>query len=226
MDSQDYFANQKDGDWQQLARAILQLGGLEPNEPLRILDVGCGRGHLSLAFHELGHQTVALEPSPSFHAEACKNSGPDYILGSLADVADHQEFDLVVFMAVFEHLTDPIGDLSRATELVRPGGRICVLNVPNAAFLRTRLVNLALRMAMTPYVVNGSPLHPPFHLWEFRESTFVKLAQRLSLHIRYLRTTTSRNFSRPAVFHLMEPLIAKLRIGEIIRVVLEKPEMC
>jgi hypothetical protein len=50
--------------------------------------------------------------------------------------------------------------------------------VPSSDWLTSRLVNLAYRAQGLDYVTNLSPMHPPFHLYEFTPRSFEAHAQR------------------------------------------------
>ena len=67
---------------------------------------------------------------------------------------------------MLEHLQDPAAALTRALGWLAPSGLIHV-EVPSAKWLLGRLLNLATRGLGMDYVTNLSPMHPPYHLYEF-----------------------------------------------------------
>ena len=100
--------------------ALLDLG------PGRLLDVGCGRGELASAFVRRGWSAAGLDPSAEAVAWA-RSLGVDAHRGTLETVdLAKASFDAVLFHHALEHVPDPVGDLRRSLELLRPGGRLVV----------------------------------------------------------------------------------------------------
>jgi SAM-dependent methyltransferase len=101
----------------------------------RILDVGCGDGVLLDRLGPWGH-AEGIEPDAT-------TLGPDAAhrkvhLGPFdATFRPEAPFDLVLFLDVLEHLDDPAASLTRARELLRPGGKVFV-SVPAFPVLWTR----------------------------------------------------------------------------------------
>lgn len=101
----------------------------------RILDVGSGDGVLLDRLGPWGH-AEGIEPDAT-------TLGPDAAhrkihLGPFdASFRPTDPFDLILFLDVLEHLDDPVASLTRARELLRPGGRIFV-SVPAFPVLWTR----------------------------------------------------------------------------------------
>lgn len=142
---------------------------------MRALDIGTGIGKCMCALQAAGFDAYGLEPSESFHAAACERSGIAENRLQLASVedADYDEgfFDFITFGAVLEHLADPAASIERALHWVRPSGLIHA-EVPSARWLVSRLANAFYRLIGTDYVTNLSPMHPPFHLYEFTLDSF------------------------------------------------------
>ena len=222
LPTEDYFIRSKESGWDQVAHHILDLASLRKDSALRILDVGSGLGNMALAFHRQGHRVTGLEPSSSFFRAASRHDGPEILQSTLQQAEFSDSFDLIVFLAVFEHLTDPIGDFNKAVDLLREGGRICILNVPNAKYAKTRLANFALRCLLRPYVINCSPLHPPFHLWEFQRESLTALGKRFNLEVVHLSVDTSLTFGNPFLYQAYQKLIETTETGEVLRVVFAK----
>jgi SAM-dependent methyltransferase len=98
--------------------------------PGRALDVGCGRGDLAAALLARGWRVAGVEPSERAAAIA-RRRGIEVLGDTLATAAlDDESYDVVVFRHSLEHLPDPVGDLGRVREALRPGGRV-VISVPN-----------------------------------------------------------------------------------------------
>lgn len=101
----------------------------------RVLDVGAGLGATADALKHVpcSHWT-ALEPDPSLTASiaAGVHEGrlPDRVearLGTLADVAEDESFDSILYIDVLEHIEDDRREVERASHHLRPGGNLVVL---------------------------------------------------------------------------------------------------
>jgi SAM-dependent methyltransferase len=117
---------------QQYRRALRRhpLGLLRSLPPGKLLDVGAGRGDLGVVLTERGWQVTGLEPSP----EACaagRRRGLAMVEGTLSTAVELAEgYDVVVFQHSLEHAAQPREMVTRARDLLRPGGALLVL-VPN-----------------------------------------------------------------------------------------------
>ncbi len=146
----------------------------------RALDVGAGIGRAMSALERHGFDTYGLEPSRSFHQRALSRGiHTDRLQLAAIEEADYEQdmFDLVSFGAVLEHLRDPAVALGRALGWLAPGGLIQA-EVPSARWLLARLLNAAYRAQGLDYVTNLSPMHPPYHLYEFALASFQRHGDR------------------------------------------------
>ena len=101
----------------------------------RILDVGCGDGLLLDRLAPWGH-AEGIEPDATTLSPAA--AARHIHLGPFdASFRPAAPFDLVLFLDVLEHLDDPVAALTRARELLRPGGAVFV-SVPAFPALWTR----------------------------------------------------------------------------------------
>jgi SAM-dependent methyltransferase len=105
-----------------------------PATPVRILDVGCGSGALSLELARAGHDVTAIDPDPTA-IELAERTVHDrrpgrlaYHQGDMATwAADEASFDLVVTTRTLHHVPEPAAALERIRHWLRPGGRlVCV----------------------------------------------------------------------------------------------------
>ena len=86
-----------------------------------LVDVGAATGHLAAVAGERGWDAVAVEPSP-WAADRARARGVA-VVPSLAEVDRAPgTVDVVTFFQSLEHVPDPVADLARAAELLRPGG--------------------------------------------------------------------------------------------------------
>jgi ubiquinone/menaquinone biosynthesis C-methylase UbiE len=112
-----------------------------------------------------------------------------------------EHFDFITFGAVLEHLYHPASSIEKAFGWLKPGG-IIHAEVPSSRWLIAKLINFYYRVAGTNYVTNTSPMHEPFHLYEFDLKSFQKLGERLGFDIASYEfmVCTIRNIPRPLHF--------------------------
>ena len=124
---------------QRIDNASLLLGTLPPETGGRLLDVGCACGFLLEAAARRGFQPVGVELSEWAVAYARREFGAEVHRGTLADQDfANASFDVVVMADVIEHLPDPVSELRRVYDLLRPGGLILILT-PDIGSLAARL---------------------------------------------------------------------------------------
>jgi SAM-dependent methyltransferase len=151
----------------------------------RALDVGAGIGKAMDVLARHGFDVHGLEPSRSFYDRAISRgiSAERLRLATVEDADYEREtFDLVSFGAVLEHLQDPAAAIARALRWLAPGGLIHA-EVPSARWMMARLLNLAYRMQGLDCVTNLSPMHPPYHLYEFTPASFRRHGQRVGYEL-------------------------------------------
>lgn len=139
------------------------------------LDIGVGLGKAMRSLTHAGFDAWGIEPIPIFREKAIEKMGldPARVTHAAAETAEFDEasFDFITFGAVLEHLYDPAAALDRAMRWLKPGGIIQV-EVPSSDWLMPRLINAFFRLRGTNYVTHISPMHPPFHLYEFTLRSF------------------------------------------------------
>ena len=109
-------------------RMLRQYGG----ENLRILDVGCGAGYISLELARAGHHVVGIDVAQScidIAGQTLEANPFKEGFGSLEyRVAPFRSmegtFDVVLFSGALHHFSSPEKDISKALELLVPGGLI------------------------------------------------------------------------------------------------------
>jgi 2-polyprenyl-3-methyl-5-hydroxy-6-metoxy-1,4-benzoquinol methylase len=105
----------------------------------QLLDVGCARGHLSIALKRQGWNVIGIEYDPQ-DAQAAQEAGISMIVGTAESALSNMPdtFDVIVFADVLEHFVKPLEVLTLAKNRLKPGGRI-VISIPNVAHLTVRL---------------------------------------------------------------------------------------
>lgn len=167
-----------------------QIGTVKKLLPFRdgmkALDIGAGLGKCMISLANAGFDTYGFEPSQPFFERAISKMGisPDRLKLGMVEEMDYPDnsFDFISFGAVFEHLYHPSENLSKALRWLKPGG-IIQLEVPSSKHLIARLFNFYYRLRGTNYVTHISPMHTPFHLYEFHLKSFSELGKRLGYRI-------------------------------------------
>ncbi|MEU3851261.1 class I SAM-dependent methyltransferase [Streptomyces sp. NPDC029554] len=108
-----------------------RLRGWLPGRAGDVLDLGCGTGSLSLLAAEQGHRVTGVDLSPAMVRLAReKLAGRDavFLVGdAAAPPVGEQRFDAVLVRHVLWTLPDPARVLRRWYGLLRPGGRLVLV---------------------------------------------------------------------------------------------------
>lgn len=92
-----------------------------PDEPLTILDHGCGESVIPAALRDQGHRVVGIDIAPPSRPD------PDRRIGAVEKTSfGGLRFDLVYSFQVFEHLPEPRPVFERLLDLTRPGGLLLI----------------------------------------------------------------------------------------------------
>jgi 2-polyprenyl-3-methyl-5-hydroxy-6-metoxy-1,4-benzoquinol methylase len=177
---EDYWADPDHWTWTPayFATEIAEAKRLLDFQPgMKALDIGVGLGKAMRSLNHAGFDSWGIEPIPMFRDKAIEKMdlNPDRVTLAAAENAifDDGSFDFITFGAVLEHLYDPAFALERAMNWLKPGG-IIQAEVPSAGYLMSKLLNLYFRLRGTNYVTHLSPMHPPFHLYEFTPRSFAR----------------------------------------------------
>ena len=127
----------------------------------RVLEVGCGPGHLSIRLaHEYGLDVTGLDLDPAMIERARANADragnerlPSFVVGDVASLPFPDEsFDLVVSTMSMHHWANPTAGLAEIDRVLRPGGRALVWD------FRRGFVPFHARMPDPVEHTHGSPL--------------------------------------------------------------------
>ncbi len=129
--------------WEGLARALLQLA-----PKAHYVDLGIGDGLLTLMLAEIAERITAVDISPEMLHQMKLRAGKkgldniDYVEGEIEDLPlEAGLFDVAVLSQALHHADDPIKALTEARRVLKPGGRLMVIDLlaHNEDWVRERL---------------------------------------------------------------------------------------
>lgn len=129
--------------------AIVAMGGRGD----RVLDIGCGNGHLLYQFKDNFKQIIGLEYSPHRLQQASINLQELNFLGIQGSAEnmkgiDSESMDRIISADTIEHVPDVYMAATEMFRALKPGGYL-VINTPNIAFIKKRMLLLLGRFPST-----------------------------------------------------------------------------
>jgi ArsR family transcriptional regulator len=126
--------------WQGVARMLFALV-----EPMVIADLGAGEGHLSQLLAKRAKRVIAVDNSEKmveFGASLAVENGIanlEYRLGDIEEPPiEERSVDLVIFSQALHHAGNPQRAVQSAYRILRPGGRLVVLDLLAHQFEQAR----------------------------------------------------------------------------------------
>lgn len=142
-----------------------------PNEPLFLLDAGCGKGLFARSLVSCGFAVDGIDVSPTA-IDICRAQGPGrYEVSSLADWRSPTLYDVVYSVDVLFHLVDDEdwrASVDNLASLVRVGGKLVISDERNE--VRRQAGNYIVHRALSEYL--DSLAWRGFELHEFRPYGF------------------------------------------------------
>lgn len=161
---------------------------LSIKEGMKSLDIGAGLGKAMIALSNAGFDSYGFEPSFPFYERAINKMGikADKIKNESIETAEYSNdyFDFISFGAVLEHLYDPSEAIKKALHWLKPNGLIHI-EVPSSDWLVSKIINFYYKLRGNDYVGNLSPMHIPFHLYEFGIESFKEHAKQNNYKIAF-----------------------------------------
>ena len=159
-----------------LARRLLEIAGDVSGK--RVLDAGCGEGHVARLFARHGAEVVAVDISPrllhlarTFEAQHPKQI--EFIQADLAQgMPSHQgAFDLATANMMLDDCKDLAGVLAAIADALKPNGRLLLsLNNPYAIVTRGRVDDYFASGPLTQtFGTERAEFEVPFHYRTFEE---------------------------------------------------------
>jgi ArsR family transcriptional regulator len=126
--------------WQALAHALLHL-----LPPMVIADLGAGEGTMAQLLAKRAKKVIAIDSSEKmveFGANLAKEHGfknLEYRLGDIeAPPIDKATVDIALFSQALHHAVHPAKALAAAYKILKPGGRIVILDLASHSYEQAR----------------------------------------------------------------------------------------
>jgi len=156
------------GGWLLRLKPTTEFDFLQPlrahlNEHSRLLDVGCGSGHLLRRLQTAGFDRL-LGVDPFIDADVSLNGRRLVVKDMLKEVAG--PFELIMFNHSLEHMPEQLDAMRSAFDLLVPGGH-CLVRVP-----------LVTSQAWDRYGVNWVQLDAPRHFYLHSNTSLRQLGEQ------------------------------------------------
>lgn len=192
---------------------------------MKALDIGAGLGLCMIALKNGGYDAYGLEPSVPFYERAISkmNIDPAKLKLGMLEELDYpeNEFDFIVFGAVLEHVYDPSASLKHAMKWLKPGG-IIQIEVPSSKWLINKITNIYYKMRGIDYVSNISPMHVPFHLYEFGLKSFIENGKINNYEIAFHEYFVCQTYMPRFIDFFIKPYMRATKTGMQLSIWLKK----
>lgn len=208
---------------------IATFARLHKQHPIRgqpkALDVGAGIGKGIIALQHAGFDAYGVEPSPEFFSMALDKMRipPSHLQCVPIEEAQFEEgyFDFISFGAVLEHLVDPSAAIQKAIWMLKADG-IMHIEVPSSSWLVSRIANWYYWLLQSDYVANVSPMHKPYHLYEFTPTSFRKHGLRHGYGVAFHRYYVCQTYMPTFLSRSIEWFMQVTSTGMMLEVWLKK----
>ncbi len=180
--TQDYYTD-KHSNWFEnpnfklfkiISDMLLQV---KPNA--KILDVGCGKGDLLRYLRSL-HPNLELSGIDFTTNEVA--TGIKFLCGDVFDLDEANSFDVIISLAVIEHVEDVNKFVGKLQRLVSSGGTVILMTVDDRSFL----YSLSRFLAKLGYLTPAIRLYERHHLNHFNQKSLRYLMESNGLKVRKL----------------------------------------
>jgi S-adenosylmethionine-dependent methyltransferase len=190
----------------QIRLAILQedlntlLSCIPANTSLRILDAGCGLGYMALYLAQRGHEVVLcdhsaemLQRAQQLFADQAPAAKVTFIESPVQVLQQHVEgqFDLVLFHAVLEWVSEPQRTLEGLLTFLRPAGYFSLLFYNRNSLVMRNLLRGNFRKLISEQFAGDpksltptNPLHPE-DVYNWLEAMGLTVLARTGVRIVY-----------------------------------------
>lgn len=150
----------------------------------RFLEVGCAGGAFLNAAREAGYEVNGVEFSDDASRFARERFGLDITTGDVITAKfPADSFDIIFMGDVLEHLSHPVATVRELHRIMMPGGLLVV-----ACPMQTNTVFSRGGFMLYRLFGKRATVHlPPYHVFEYRESSMKFLLERFGFSIHSLR---------------------------------------
>jgi 2-polyprenyl-3-methyl-5-hydroxy-6-metoxy-1,4-benzoquinol methylase len=221
---EDYFAS----DPNYFQSEIAQLKKLLPfYDGMRSLDIGAGLGKAMMTLKNAGFDAYGIEASETFYKNALLKQNIDknkLVLNTIEDATfPEAHFDFITFGAVLEHLYDPSMSIGKAMSWLKPSG-IIHIEIPSSDWLIGKLINGLYSLTLSNYVSNLSPMHPPYHMYEFGLKSFLENSKLNGYEVAHVEYYVCKTFLPRFLDFFLKPYMKLTNSGMQLCVWLRKPK--
>lgn len=192
---------------------------------MKSLDIGAGIGKSMIAMENEGFEAQGIEPSIPFFERAVGRMkiDKDRIQNVAIEEAsfENEHFDFITFGAVLEHLYDPGKSIEKAMKWLKPGGLIHI-EVPSAHWFTNKFINRIYKLKGMDYVANLSPMHEPYHLYEFGLKSFQLHAKKNDYTIADFHYIVCDTFLPSFLDFALKPYMKSTNKGMQLAILLKK----
>ena len=166
----------------------------------RLLDVGCGAGHLLAAAQSAGFQVTGVDASRELLDRAADNAPrAELHLGSIEtlDLPD-ASFDLCILADLLEHVQNPLATMRRVWKLLKPGGTV-VVATPSLESFTSRFMKDKWIEFKTEHLFYFSPSNLHMLLYRSGFSSIQTFPHKKTLNLEYIESHFDRYPSNSAL---------------------------
>jgi 2-polyprenyl-3-methyl-5-hydroxy-6-metoxy-1,4-benzoquinol methylase len=207
------------------ASALIPLKNFLKFDGAKSLDIGAGIGKCMIALEKSGFDSYGFEPSEPFYKMAIEKMkiDPSKLKLGMMEEVDYPEnhFDFITFGAVLEHLYDPSTAIIKALKWLKPQG-IIHIEVPSSDWLVNKIVNTYYAARGMDYVANISPMHTPYHYYEFTLKSFLEHSKMHNYDIPFHEYYVCYTYLPKAFDFILKPYMKWTNTGMQLCVFLRK----
>lgn len=159
----------------------------DSSKDLKLLDVGCGGGLVSVQMEQLGFNVTAIDAN-SYNIEAAKsyadrnNLDINYINVTVEEhIGSEEKYDIIVCLEVIEHVANSKEFVDNISKLLKPGG-VIIFSTIN----RTKK-SYFLAIVMAEYVLGWIPRQTHDYSKFVKPSEFVHMLKNTNLSLKELK---------------------------------------
>jgi demethylmenaquinone methyltransferase/2-methoxy-6-polyprenyl-1,4-benzoquinol methylase len=162
------------GNGRRYRRQALLRAGLATG--MHLADVGAGTGLVAREAIDIvggGGRVVAIDPSEGMLGRAREVLGIEAVVGRAESLPfGNAEFDMVSMGYALRHVDDLLAAFREFARILKPGGRICILEITrpagalSRALLRTHMALIFAAARLTPNIASRTP-----ELWRYFRDT-------------------------------------------------------